>query len=127
MTFIGLLVVISSSSIFILHNTVLSFFGIRDMEKKLIPVVESGSVKKVKNLKWVHVLVRVTTTITAFIIIALLTLVLVKLGVGDTTERLVFMVALLTSFFLYIEMMMTSVVGQRVIDNLLKDLQLKAQ
>ena len=35
----GKKVVISSSSIFILHNTVLSFFGIKDMEKKLIPVV----------------------------------------------------------------------------------------
>lgn len=127
MTFIGLLIVISSSSIFILHNTVLSFFGIRNTEKELIPVVESGSVKKVKNLKWVYVLVRVATTIIAFIIIALLTLVLVKLGVGETTEGLVFMVALLTSFFLYTEMMMTSVVGQRVTDDLLKDLQLKAQ
>lgn len=127
MTFIGLLVVISSSSIFILHNTVLAFFGIKDMEKELIPAVESGSVKKVRNLKWVHVLVRAATTIIAFILIALLTLGLVKLGVGGTTERLVFMVAMLTSFFLYIEMMMTSVVGQRVIDNLLKDLQLKAQ
>jgi len=127
MTFIGLLVVISSSSIFILHNTVLAFFGIKDMEKELIPSVESGSVKKVKNLKWVYVLVRVTTTIISFIITALLALILVKLGVGDTTARLVFMIAMLTSFFLYIEMMITSVAGQRVTDDLLKDLHLKGQ
>lgn len=127
MTFIGLLVVISSSSIFILHSTVLAFFGIKDMEKELVPVVELSSVKKVKKLKWVYVLARITITIIAFIIVTLLALILVKLGVGETTERLVFMIALLTSFFLYIEMMMTSVVGQRVTEDLLKDLQLKAQ
>lgn len=127
MTFIGILVVISSSSIFILHSTVLAFFGIKDMEKELVPVVELSSVKKVKKLKWVYVLARITITIIAFIIVTLLALILVKLGVGETTERLVFMIALLTSFFLYIEMMMTSVVGQRVTENLLKDLQLKAQ
>jgi len=127
MTFIGLLVVISSSSIFILHSTVLAFFGIKDMEKELIPLVESGSVKRVKNLKWVYVLVRITITIIAFIITAILALILVKLGVGETTARLVFMIAMLTSFFLYIEMMMTSVAGQRVTDDLLKDLHLKEQ
>lgn len=127
MTFIGLLVVISSSSIFILHSSVLAFFGIKDMEKELIPLVESGYVKKVKNLKWIYVLVRFTTTIIAFIITVLLTLILVKLGIGETTTRLVFMIAMLTSFFLYIEMMMISVAGQRVTNDLLKDLQLKAQ
>lgn len=127
MTFIGLLVVISSSSIFILHSAVLAFFGIKDMEKELVPLVESGYVKKVKNLKWIYVLVRFTTTIIAFIITTILTLILVKLGVGETTARLVFMIALLTSFFLYIEMMMISVAGQRVTNDLLKDLQLKAQ
>lgn len=127
MTFIGLLTVISISGIFILHNTFLSFFGIKDREKEILPLVKEDSFKKVKNLKWIYILTRVATTLVAFALTTIVALLAVKLGVGETTTRFVFMVALLTSFFLYIEMMITSAVGQRVTDSLLKDLHLKGQ
>lgn len=127
MTFIGLLTVISISGIFILHSTFLAFFAIKDREKEILPLVKEDSFKRVKNLKWVYLLTRVATTLVAFAITTIVALLAVKLGVGETTTRFVFMVATLTSLFLYLEMMIISAIGQRVTDGILKDLHLKEQ